>query len=521
MANKKEKATSFDLEYNNSDLYDQQRYQNNSKTVDDEKPDLSKEGIINYSSLSALNLVPGLRKMTPLNWSFYLLGALAWTVDAMDFFVVSVSTTEIAAFLNKSVTDITWGITLVLMLCSVGAIIFGLASDYYGRKWPFIVCCFCFVVLELGCGFVQTLEQFLAVRALFGIAMGGMYGNAAATALEDQPVEARSILSGCFLPCYNFGYLLAVVFSRAFLGTYKTNEDWRSLLWFTAGPPLLLIAWRLMLPESKFFLDQKEAKRLHNATLTEDDKKHQITAWTQAKDACRTHWLMFIYLIFLLAGFNFSSHGSQDLYSTMLVKQRNFDADDKTMILCVINIGAMVGGLVFGQLTDLLGRRLSIVVCCIGAGALIYPAFLLHSITELTVGGFWLQFFIMGNWGIVPVHLFELCPSNYRTFASGLVYQLGNLASSASSTIESQLGSRFPITNSDGTPGYDYGKVMGIFTGAVMAYIMVCVIVGPERFHKDLQHSILATQANRGEATEEIEFEKPSENYQESQPIQR
>ena len=206
---------------------------------EDGKPNLSKESILDYLKTRAttlfdipmlkdktpvwekLNPVPGLSEMTLTNWSFYGLGFFAWTVDSMDFFCVSAAASEMALTLGVSIEDITWGVTLVLMLRSVGAIIFGVVSDHYGRKWPFIACCLLFVILEIGTGFVKTYEQFLGVRALFGIAMGGMYGNAAATALEDQPQKARSILSGLFLPGYNFGYLLAVVFFRAFENTYK------------------------------------------------------------------------------------------------------------------------------------------------------------------------------------------------------------------------------------------------------------------------------------------------------------
>jgi SHS family lactate transporter-like MFS transporter len=97
---------------------------------------------------------------------------------------VSLTVGDLAEQFGKTNTDITWGITLVLMLRSVGAIIFGIAADRWGRKWPFIVNNVLFIVLELGTGFSSSYSSFLACRALFGIAMGGLCGNAAATALE-------------------------------------------------------------------------------------------------------------------------------------------------------------------------------------------------------------------------------------------------------------------------------------------------------------------------------------------------
>lgn len=129
-------------------------------------------------------------------WLFFLVAFLGWTWDAFDFFSVSLTVTPIAKTFGKSNTDITWGITLVLMLRSVGAIAFGLWADRYGRKWPFCFNLVLFIILELATGFCQTYKQFLGVRAIYGIAMGGLYGNAAATALEDCPEEARGIISG-------------------------------------------------------------------------------------------------------------------------------------------------------------------------------------------------------------------------------------------------------------------------------------------------------------------------------------
>jgi hypothetical protein len=116
-------------------------------------------------------------------WLFFLVAFFAWSWDAFDFFTVSLTVENLAETFGKTKADITWGITLVLMLRSVGSIIFGLAADRYGRKWPFIINNVLFIILELATGFCSSYESFLGVRALFGIAMGGLYGNAAATGM--------------------------------------------------------------------------------------------------------------------------------------------------------------------------------------------------------------------------------------------------------------------------------------------------------------------------------------------------
>ncbi|CUM64544.1 uncharacterized protein PRCAT00002150001 [Priceomyces carsonii] len=431
-----------------------------------------------------VNPIPGLKLMTASDWNYFGLGFFAWTIDSMDFFCVSASASEIAATLGVSITDITWGVTLVLMLRSVGAFIFGLAADYYGRKWPYIFVAFLFLVIEIATGFVRNYQEFLGVRALFGVAMGGMYGIAAATALEDQPEEARSILSGLFLPGYNLGYIFAVVFFRAFENTYKGTEGWRALFWFSSGLPLILIVWRVFFPETNAFLKLKEKRRQEGST---------VSKWKQFKTSVsalfKTEWLMFIYLVLLMSGFNFMSHGVMDLYPTMLVQQHDVGPDRKTVIMVVVNIGAIIGGLFFGQLTEFLGRRLTVIICCIWSCAFLYPAFFVNDLNTLTAGFFFLLFATMGAWGVAPLHLLELVNDNQRVFLSGLVYQLGNLASSASSTIESQLADLFPITV-NGVETYDYGRVMGIFSGAAYAYLAVVIFLGPERFHKDVNLNV-------------------------------
>lgn len=181
------------------------------------------------------------------------------------------------------------------MFRSVGSTIFGLAADRYGRKWPFVINNLLFIVLELGTGFAQTYPQFLAIRALFGVAMGGLYGNAAATALEDAPDAARGLLSGILQQGYAFGYLLATVFARALVDT--TPHGWRPLYWFGACPPILLIIFRLMLPETDSYIE--------SAAIREELNSAGKVFITEGKVALKKHWLLLIYMVLLMAGFNF------------------------------------------------------------------------------------------------------------------------------------------------------------------------------------------------------------------------
>ena len=255
-----------------------------------------------------------IRLLNLQQWLFFLVAFFAWSWDAFDFFTVSLTVSQLAKEFHKTNSQITWGITLVLMFRSVGSVIFGelqsppgapcamlipcfpgIAADRYGRKWPFVINNILFIVLELGTGFCRTYKQFLACRALFGIAMGGLYGNAAATALEDCPAAARGLLSGMLQQGYAFGYLLATVFARGLVDT--TSHGWRPLFWFGACPPVLIIAFRLCLPETQSYRERDAVRHARG------DVAH--TFIVEGKVALKRHWLLLIYLVLLMAGFNF------------------------------------------------------------------------------------------------------------------------------------------------------------------------------------------------------------------------
>ncbi|KAI9819346.1 MAG: hypothetical protein M1832_004051 [Thelocarpon impressellum] len=395
---------------------------------------------------------------------------LAWTWDAFDFFTVSLTVEDLAETFGRSIADVTWGITLTLMFRSAGAVAFGIAADRYGRRWPFVVNNVLFVVLELATAFTTTYGQFLAVRALFGVAMGGLYGNAAATALEDCPEAARGLLSGMLQQGYAFGFLLATVFARGLVDT--TSHGWRPLFWVGACPPVLIIVFRLCLPETAAYTERDAARRAHG------DVAESFVA--EGKVALKRHWLLLLYLVLLMAGFNFMSHGSQDLYPTLLANQYGFSHDAVTVTQVVANLGAITGGTVVGYCSQTFGRRLSIICMCIVGAALLYPYTFVTS-KAVVAAAFFEQFCVQGAWGVIPIHLMELSPGAYRTFVVGTSYQLGNLISSASSTIEATLGERFPLPPRGTARRYRYGLVICIFLACVYAYVIVLVLLGPEQ----------------------------------------
>lgn len=233
-----------------------------------------------------------------------------------------------------------------------------------------------------------------------------------------------------------------------------------------------------MLPETNTFLERQRVRESGSGV------GHVFLR--EAKVGIRKYWLRLLYLILLMAGFNFMSHGSQDLYPQLLQNQLQFSANAVTVTQVVANLGAMTGGTIVGYISQSIGRRTSIIGASIVGGALLYPYCFVRD-KSVIAAAFFEQAMVQGAWGVIPIHLMELAPASLRTFVVGTSYQVGNLVSSASSTIESTIGERFPLPpEKDGTKRYDYGKVMAIFMGCVYAYVIVLTFLGPEDLNRDM-----------------------------------
>ncbi|KAF7319309.1 MFS domain-containing protein [Mycena chlorophos] len=415
-----------------------------------------------------------LLEVTPIQWGFFFVGWLAWCCDAIDFFSVSLSVTALGEQFDRDTTKITQAITLTLLFRSVGAVLFGVFSDRFGRKWPLVFNLLLVAVLELGAGFCNTYQQFLAVRSLFGIGMGGIWGLAASTALENLPVGLRGIGSGFLQQGYAVGYLFAACISLKLVPA--VHPGWRALFWTGAGISAFGAAVRAVLPESAVFQKAREAAEKHGF-ISEKEKTRIFLHET--KEMLKKHWVLCIYAVLLMTGFNFLSHGSQDLFPTYLEKTKGFSAHDATIATIISNCGAVSGGIVAGYVSQFLGRRITIVVfvCLV---AVFIPLWILPStFGGLSAGGFWVQFGVQGAWGVIPIHLAELAPPAFRATFPGVAYQLGNMVSSASAQIEATGGDHLKTTlNGKSVP--DYAKVQGIFIGCIAAFTLFITVIGPE-----------------------------------------
>ena len=395
---------------------------------------------------------------------------MAWMVDAVDFFTVSLSATEVAEAFGKDVADVTSAITTTLMLRPVGALLFGVIADRYGRRIPLMIDLTLFTIVEIATGFSKSLPMFIGLRAVFGICMGGAWGLASALAMESLPHDSRGIFSGILQEGYAAGYLVAALIYYAAVPTL----GWRSLYWISIIPALIALVLVYFVPET----DVWKQNRVHSSK----NHKHlyQLTL-----DMLKKHWRRCIYAILLMAGFNFMSHGSQDLYPTFLKDQLGYTAAQATVATVVMNIGAIIGGLIVGYLSEYYGRRTMIIWSSV-LGLCFLPLWMLPTkYATLVTGAFFMQFCVQGAWGVIPVHLAELSPPGFRSTFPGLAYQLGNLISASASQIEAVAGAHHLLPNGK----HDYARVQMILMGVVFAVVIVLCMIGTEERGKDFMAS--------------------------------
>jgi SHS family lactate transporter-like MFS transporter len=389
---------------------------------------------------------------------FHAMGAgfLGWTLDAFDFFVVIFLLDTLSEHFHVPKSDVVLSITATLMMRPVGALLFGMMADRYGRRRPLMANVLFFSSVELLCGFAPNFTVFFILRMLFGIGMGGEWGVGASLAMEHAPVKWRGILSGILQAGYPIGYLLAAVAARLVL----PNWGWRAMFWVGGVPALLAIYIRTKVPES-------EAWKQHRLTRTIDGPR---IAWQH-------RWLS-LYLIALMFLMNCLSHGTQDLYPDFLKHQHGVAPNTVAYVTIFFNVGAVVGAILFGMVSERIGRRYSMLTALAVALAVI-PAWAFGStLTVLAVGAFLMQMGVQGAWGIIPVHLNELSPDAVRGLLPGFTYQVGILFASFTPSLEFALRSRL-----------GYAWALTAFELMVIAALALMLLFGSERHGRSFLQS--------------------------------
>jgi SHS family lactate transporter-like MFS transporter len=350
-----------------------------------------------------------------------LAGFLGWTLDAFDFFVIVFLYDTLSHHFGVSKKAIIFTTTATLALRPVGAFIFGLLADRYGRRIPLMANVIYFSIIELACGFAPNYTVFLILRALFGIGMGGEWGVGASLAMEAAPTRWRGILSGILQSGYSIGYLLAAVATRFVLPAW----GWRPMFWLGALPALLALYIRTKVPES-------EAWQHHRAGSMGDVLR-----------VVAANYKRFLYLVVLMMFMMFLSHGTQDLYPDFLKEIHKVTPANVANIAMIYNVGAVIGAVIFGSLSQSLGRRKGM-MAALGLCLLVMPFWAFGgSVPVLIVATVFMQMGVQGAWGVIPVHLNELAADAARGLMPGMAYQLGILFAAPTNTIEYALRERF------------------------------------------------------------------------------
>jgi len=375
-------------------------------------------------------------------------GFLGWTLDAFDFFVVVMTLTAIAQEFGRSDAEIAFSITLTLAFRPVGAFIFGLLADRYGRRLPLMLDLIFYSLVEVLSGLAPSYWSFLVLRALFGIGMGGEWGVGASLVMEKVSPKWRGVVSGLLQQGYAAGYLLAA-FCYFFV---FPRWGWRPMFFIGGLPALLALYVRFQVKESEVW----------------ERTRHRD--WASLGRGILSHWKLFLYIWLLMTMMNFVSHGTQDLYPTFLQRDWGFTPQKRAALTVVTMFGALIGGVLFGFFSVRIGRRRSIIIALTGAVLMIPAWAFAPSLPVLVIGGFFMQFMVQGAWGVIPAHITELSPDSVRGFLPGFAYQCGVAIAGMVAVIEAAFAARF-----------SYTWAMALTAGTVFILGAVVASLGPER----------------------------------------
>ncbi len=375
-------------------------------------------------------------------------GFLGWTLDAFDFFLVVLSLSAIAQEFHRPDSQIALSLTVTLAFRPVGAFIFGLMADRYGRRLPLMIDLVFYSLVEVLTGFAHSFAVFLVLRALFGIGMGGEWGVGASLAMEKVPPRLRGFLSGILQQGYALGYLLAAVCYYFVFPRW----GWRPMFFIGGLPALLGLFVRFKVKESEVW------------------EKNRQSSWSNLGREICSHWKLFLYLTLMMMSMNMASHGTQDMFPTFLKRYWHMKATQIAVITAISMLGAVIGSLVFGYLSDRFGRR-RVMVLALLVAILVIPLWAYApTVAWLVVGAFLIQFSMQGAWGIIPAHLAELSPDSVRGFLPGFSYQCGVLLASLVPYVEAVLAEHI-----------SYASAMALTALIVFALAAAVIGLGRER----------------------------------------
>jgi SHS family lactate transporter-like MFS transporter len=388
-----------------------------------------------------MSVLSDFRRLTRPQRHTFLAAFLGWTMDSLDYFILILCAPAIAAEFHTQPSAVMGAVFLTLAFRPVGAVLFGLLADRYGRRPILMANILSFSVIELACGFAPSLGVLLALRGLFGLAMGGEWGVGAALAFETLPAEGRGVFSGILQEGYAAGSILAAGLYALFFHGLAWRWlvfpaiGWRGLFILGAMPALLVLYVRMGVEESPVWLEGKKKRLARSAVEARRAKAGEFANLLAFLPT-------FLFLVLLMTAFMSFSHGTQDVYPTFLATQARLSPETVGLIGVLYGFGSIAGGFVFGALSEKWGRKRAIVTAALLAIPVIPLYAYGHSALTLGIGAVLMQFMVQGAWGVVPAYLTELSPAPVRATAPGLAYQLGGLLTAYNGKAQALIAER-------------------------------------------------------------------------------
>jgi SHS family lactate transporter-like MFS transporter len=400
-----------------------------------------------------MSVMSDFRRLTRPQRHTFVAAFLGWTMDSLDYFILILCAPAIAAEFHTRPSAVMGAVFLTLAFRPVGAVLFGLLADRYGRRPVLMVNILSFSVIELACGFAPSLGVLLVLRALFGLAMGGEWGVGAALVFETLPKEGRGAFSGILQEGYAMGSILAAGLYALFFHGFAWHWlvlpaiGWRGLFILGAMPALLVFYVQARVAESPVWLEGRKMRIERSVNLSGCPTLAASLSLRLGWDASTPARLLaflptFLFLVLLMTAFMSFSHGTQDVYPTFLATQARLSPETVGLIGVLYGFGSIAGGFVFGALSEKWGRKRAIVAAALLAIPVIPLYAYGHSALTLGIGAVLMQFMVQGAWGVVPAYLTELSPAPVRATAPGLAYQLGGLITSWNGKAQALIAER-------------------------------------------------------------------------------
>jgi SHS family lactate transporter-like MFS transporter len=363
---------------------------------------------------------PWYRQVSRDQWRAFWAVFLGWVVDAFDFNIMTFILIDIqkSFTVDRALAGALGTVTLIMRL--VGGSLAGTAADKWGRKLPLTLSIIWFSLFAFLSGFSTSYTMLFALRALFGIGMGGEWAAGMPLVFEHWPTRLRGLASGLLLGGWYWGYLLAAATFQFIYPLFSHTPDlaWRTMFWIAIFPALLTLWIRSRVPESPVWLERQQ--RLKEAARTGQPTREPKVSLVRIfqRDLIGTT----IQTSAVIGAFMCIYYSVNYWYPTVLR-----EAGRPTLpYLAAFNIGAIIGTASWGRLSETaLGRRGAVsITVVLGIASL---PFYLHATSPLGlgVGALMMGMFGMGIWGMAPAYTTERFPTSVRGVGPGFCYHAG------------------------------------------------------------------------------------------------